>query len=160
MAKNGFKKTSLMENTLAVAHINGFLDAVSRINQSEQVNCYYFLTQLEERETLLTTVNENIAERYPHYSVETWNTSLEPVARDVLENSVGQWFSKFVDAKYQTFPLSSLKGAFLDMLSPFLVSASIYRINMTPPVFYAIDWEEFVIDGKLGKFLLSFEFSD
>lgn len=142
-----------------IERINGFLDAVGCINQEGEVYSDYSFLKLPYGMTLLDSINKNILDNYKKYPVEYWHLSLEPISVGELKKGIEKWFYRTSKAKRNDWN-ENFVNAFMDLLMPFMGSASIYRLNMKPPIFYAIDWEEFVISGKQGDFLLYFNFSD
>lgn len=152
-------KTVQLNIDLDIERINGFLDAIGCANQEGEVYSDYTFVQLPKNATLLGSVSEHILKIYEKHPIDYWHLSLEQIDLNTLKQGIEKWF--FLMGRAESLAVfSNFVNHFMDLLAPFLASASIYRLNMIPPVFYAIDWAEFVISGKQGDYLLYFNFSD
>lgn len=143
---------------LDVEKLNGYLCAIEMMNVAANTGVDYMFLRLPEKNTLLKSIESNIAAIYPDTVLANWHLSLEQVSESQLTNSINEWFFCFGEAAALNNELSSLPVGFMDLLKQLVYTPNIYRVTMIPPVWYATGWETFVFDSKNGVFLLEFNF--
>lgn len=153
-----FKKMTDEFIALDVEKINGYLCAIEAINTADNTGVEYKLIRLSEKETLLKSVESYISVTHPDTVLDYWHINLEQINEDHLSKSINTWLFRFGMAKKLHKKLISLQIGFMDVLKQLVYTPNIYRINMTPPIWYATDWEMFLFDSKNGFFLLEFNF--
>ncbi len=145
---------------LDVEKINGYLCAVESLNREPNVAPDYECTYVEEKATLLSSVQSVIIRHSDEHPIEHWNVSLEQISENDMIKIVEEWFFQLGIATKHPDLLKNLVVGFRDLIQPYTIGSSIYRVNMIPPVWYAIRWDNFVIHSKHGSLLFEFNFSD
>ncbi len=145
---------------LDVEKINGYLCAVESLNREPNVAPDYECTYVEEKATLLSSLQSVIIPHSDEHPIEHWNVSLEQISENDMIKIVEEWFFQLGIATKHPDLLKNLVVGFRDLIQPYTIGSSIYRVNMIPPVWYAIRWDNFVIHSKHGYLLFEFNFSD
>lgn len=145
---------------LDVEKINGYLCAVESLNRETNVAPDYECTYVEEKATLLISVQSIIIRHSDEHPIEHWNVSLEQISENDMIKIVEEWFFQLGIATKHPDLLKNLVVGFRDLIQPYIIGSSIYRVNMIPPIWYAIRWDNFVIHSKHGSLLFEFNFSD
>ncbi|BET97644.1 hypothetical protein [Xenorhabdus taiwanensis] len=146
-----------MKPELIIEKINGYLEAFGILNMACNRGSDYYFMPLPEKPQLIDSLYEyflSISDKYP---AEHWNPELEIAGKDNLIKAIQKWF--FEADFFKNLPEETASDAIdglLKLLTPFITTAPIYKMNITPPVWYACHWDDFVIDSKSGRFLLSF----
>ncbi|HHZ6969208.1 TPA: hypothetical protein ACWLU8_001303 [Morganella morganii] len=143
---------------LDVEKINGYLCAVESINCAPNVAADYQCLLLDEKVTLLESVQDGIICGEDKYPVEYWHISLQQTDLESLKQAVRSWFFRLGHAENLADKLDDLAVGFIDLIQPYTYGAAIYRVEMAPPVWYAIGWEIFVVHTKYGALLFRFSF--
>ncbi|ARX35857.1 TPA: hypothetical protein U2R10_003558 [Proteus mirabilis] len=154
-----FKKMTEEQIQLDVEKINGFLSAIEMLNVADNIGVDYTFVRLPPERTLLKSVERNITAAYPDTIVANWHISLEQVNEKQLADNINMWFFHFGNAAILNDKLSALRPGFMDMLKQVVYAPNIYRVTMSLPVWYAINWDIFAFDTKNGFFLLEFNFN-
>lgn len=143
---------------LDVEKINGYLCAVESLNWAPNIAPDYECSYVEEKTTLLSSVQSVIVRHSDKHPVEHWHVSLEQISESEMIKIVEDWFFQLgIAAKYSDL-LKDLVVGFKDLIQPYTVGSSIYRVNMIPPIWYAIRWDNFVIHSRHGALLFEFNF--
>ncbi len=145
---------------LDVEKINGYLCAVESLNREPNVAPDYECTYVEEQATLLSSVQSVIIRHSDEHPIGHWNVSLEQISENDMIKIVEEWFFQLGIAAKHADLLKNLIVGFRDLIQPYTIGSSIYRVNMIPPIWYAIRWDNFVIHSKHGSLLFEFNFSD
>ncbi|HDN2512766.1 TPA: hypothetical protein P1K35_002969 [Providencia rettgeri] len=143
---------------LDVEKINGYLCAVESLNWAPNISPDYECTYVEEKTTLLSSVQSVIVRHSDKHPIEHWHVSLEPISEKDMIKIVEEWFFQLGVAAKNSDLLKDLLVGFKDLIKPYTVGSSIYRVNMTPPIWYAIRWDNFVIHSRHGSLLFEFNF--
>lgn len=143
---------------LDVEKINGYLCAVESLNWASNISPDYECTYVEEKTTLLSSVQSVIVRHSDKHPIEHWHVSLEPICENDMIKIVEEWFFQLGVAAKHSDLLKDLLIGFKDLIKPYTVGSSIYRVNMTPPIWYAIRWDNFVIHSRHGSLLFEFNF--
>ncbi|PHM36609.1 hypothetical protein [Xenorhabdus innexi] len=100
----------------------------------------------------------SISDKYP---AKYWHPKLKIVEEDELIKVVRQWFfeAEFFK-KIPDLAAQNVIAGFYELLEPFITTASIYKLDIAPPVWYGCLWDDFVIENELGRFLLGFSCTD
>ncbi|MEQ1962606.1 hypothetical protein ABLB69_05400 [Xenorhabdus khoisanae] len=146
--------------TLDIEKINGYLEAVGLMNHDDYVASDYFFVKLPDGKTLIDSVNTSILNDCDKFPIEYWHVTLEQISEEDLQAGIEKWFFRTDVAEKWKQSVPNLVPGLLDLLQSYVTTASIYKLNMTPPMWHAIRWDEFVLDSKHGRFLLGFNFSD
>jgi hypothetical protein len=152
---------------------NGFLAAMALAN-SEPSDCCaeFFLTLLPPAKDLKGAlelyfenyVREANAVLRDGRSAEDWlvDTLAIDAVRKLLSSVCEKWFfsSDHMRASPTGTHRANLISSFLDNLAITVGSGMMHRVYITPPCWYAIDWDEFVFENEEQRFLLHFSHSD
>ncbi|BBU96732.1 hypothetical protein [Providencia rettgeri] len=143
---------------LDVEKINGYLCAVESLNWAPNISPDYECTYVEDKTTLLSSVQSVIVRHSDKHPIEHWHVSLEPISENDMTKIMEEWFFQLGVAAKHSDLLKDLLVGFKDLIKPYTVGSSIYRVNMTPPIWYAIRWDNFVIHSRHGSLLFEFNF--
>lgn len=143
---------------LDVEKINGYLCAVESINRAPNVAADYQCLLLNEKATLLESVQHAITVGEEKHPVDYWHISLQQTDLAGLKQGAQSWFFRLGDAERLADKLGELIFGFFDLIQPYTYGATIYRVDMIPPVWYAIGWDIFIVHSKYGAFLIKFSF--
>lgn len=144
---------------LDVEKINGYLCAIEMLNDDTWAGVEYTFIRLAGKDTLLNSVERNIAATYPDTILANWHISLEQASENELIETIKRWFFYFGKAETLSNELNALPTGFMELLQQLIYPPNIYRVTMIPPVWYAVNWETFAFDTKNGFFLLEFSFN-
>lgn len=143
---------------LDIEKINGYLCAVEALNRPEYGGVEYTLILLQKKETLLKSMENYISTTYPHTVLDYWHINCEQLSDDEFSHRIRNWFSRFTSDETQANIFDNLECGFLDLLRPIVHIPNIYRVNMAPPIWYATDWETFILESNNAIVLLEFIF--
>lgn len=154
------KKMTDEQIQLDVERLNGYLCAIEVMNAAPNMGFEYRFIRLPEKHTLQGSLESHIDGLYADTVMAHWHISLEQVSENQLADSIRTWFFYAGKAEALEHVLNALPTGFMDMLKQLVYAPNIYRVAMSPPVWYATGWETFIFDTKNGFFLLEFNFDD
>lgn len=151
----------------------GFLDAMTLLNSASS-NCYaqFYLIRLPQADNLKAA----LALHYANYlkendvvlrdggSGETWliDTLESADPTKLLDSTCRKWF--FCSEHMATAPSgnhrSNMISHFLDELRQAVGAGKTHRVYITPPCWYAIDWDEIAFEQEDQRYLLHFSHSN
>ncbi|PLY43790.1 hypothetical protein CSZ94_07295 [Janthinobacterium sp. ROICE36] len=163
-----------MNYALNVDHCRGFLDALSMLNSEASDLCAtYELLRLPDAPDLLTALGMRVEEyglngvgAARDVTAPLWQISVAPYDRAQLPALCQRWF--FSSKHMQTAPPGHFRAclvqAFLEALEMSLGEFAVHAVTMTPPIWYAINWNELAFERTNGReserYLLHFSYSD
>ena len=155
---------------MSVLRCQGFLEALALLNgEASDLCASYELQRLPDAPDLATALGL----RVEHYALNViapardlpavlWRINVAPCARAHLEQVCQRWF--FSSRHMQAAPpgrfRALLVAAFLESLDVALGGFSLHAVTMTPPMWYAIHWDEIAFERDGERYLLHFSHSD
>ena len=151
----------------------GFLDAMTLLNSAES-DCYaeFYLTQLPQAANLKSA----LALHYANYLKENdivlrdgaagdaWSIdTLEiPAPSTMLDATCRKWFfcSEHMTSTPSGTHRANIISHFLCELKQAVGAATTHRVYITPPCWYAIDWDEIAFEREDRRYLLHFSHSN
>ena len=155
---------------MSVLHCQGFLEALALLNSEASDLCAsYELQRLPEAPGLATALGLRVEDHALHViapardlPVALWHIAAAPCGRAHLEQVCQRWF--FSSQHMQAAPAGRLRAqlvaAFLESLDAALGGFSLHAVTMTPPMWYAIHWDEIAFERDGERYLLHFSHSD
>ena len=155
---------------MSVLRCQGFLEALALLNgEASDLCASYELQRLPDAPDLSTALDLRV-EDYALHVIEPardlpaalWHIHAAPCARAKLEQVCQRWF--FSSRHMQAAPpgrfRALLVAAFLESLDDALGGFSLHAVTMTPPMWYAIHWDEIAFERDGERYLLHFSHSD
>ena len=155
---------------MSVLRCQGFLEALALLNgEASDLCASYELQRLPDAPDLATALGLRV-EDYALHVIEPardlpaalWHIHAAPCARAKLEQVCQRWF--FASRHMQAAPpgrcRALLVAAFLESLDDALGGFSLHAVTMTPPMWYAIHWDEIAFERDGERYLLHFSHSD
>ena len=148
----------------------GFLDALALLNSEASDLCAsYELQRLPGAPNLSTALGLRVEDYALHVIAPArdlpaalWHIKVAPCGRAELEQVCQRWF--FSSRHMQAAPpgrfRAQLVAAFLESLDDALGGFSLHAVTMTPPMWYAIHWDEIAFERDGERYLLHFSHSD
>ena len=155
---------------MSVLHCQGVLEALALLNSEASDLCAsYELQRLPDAPDLATALGLRIEDYALHVIVPArdlpaalWHLHAAPCGRAHLEQLCQRWF--FSSRHMQAAPpgrfRAQLVAAFLESLDDALGGFSLHAVTMTPPMWYAIHWDEIAFELGDERYLLHFSHSD
>ncbi|NVI84406.1 hypothetical protein [Janthinobacterium sp. BJB401] len=155
---------------MSVLRCQGFLEALALLNSEASDLCAsYELQRLPDAPDLTTALGlrvEDYALRViapaRDLPAPLWHISAAPCGRAQLEQVCQRWF--FSSRHMQAAPpgrfRAQLVAAFLESLDDALGGFSLHAVTMTPPMWYAIHWNEIAFERDGERYLLHLSHSD
>ena len=153
-----------------VLHCQGFLDALALLNgEASDLCATYELQLLPPAPDLLAALGVRVEEHALSAfgpgraaAAPLWQIKLAPFEREQLPALCQRWF--FSSRHMQAAPpgrfRTSLVDAFLETLDVSLAGFTAHAVTMTPPLWYAINWNEIAYESGNERYLLHFSYSD
>lgn len=150
---------------------SGFLEAMQLLN-SEVSNVYaeYYLEVLPDAQDLklaMALYFEDYGKNQIHppkdFKAEHWNIQLSTANEDHLVLILKKWFfisSTMRGAPKEGFYRSNAATAFLYALKSAIGQFSTHQIEISPPIWYAMEWDNIALETKDGRYLLHFSHSN
>lgn len=155
---------------MSVLRCQGFLEALALLNgEASDLCASYELLRLPDAPDLATALGLRV-EDYALHVIEPardlpaalWHIKVAPCGRAELEQVCQRWF--FSSRHMQAAPpgrfRAQLVAAFLESLDDALGGFSLHAVTMTPPMWYAIHWDEIAFERDGERYLLHFSHSD
>lgn len=155
---------------MSVLRCQGFLEALALLNgEASDLCASYELQRLPDAPDLATALGLrvedyalNVIEPARDLPAALWHIHAAPCARAQLEQVCQRWF--FSSRHMQAAPpgrfRAQLVAAFLESLDDALGGFSLHAVTMTPPMWYAIHWDEIAFERDGERYLLHFSHSD
>ena len=155
---------------MSVLRCQGFLEALALLNSEASDLCAsYELQRLPDAPNLSTALGLrvedyvlNVIEPARDLPAALWHIKVAPCGRAQLEQVCQRWF--FSSRHMQAAPpgrfRALLVAAFLESLDDALGGFSLHAVTMTPPMWYAIHWDEIAFERDGERYLLHFSHSD
>ena len=155
---------------MSVLHCQGFLDALGVLNgEASDLCATYELQRLPAAPDLSTALGLrvedyalNVIAPAREVPAALWHVHAAPCGRAHLEQVCQRWF--FSSQHMQAAPpgrfRARLVAAFLESLDAALGGFSLHAVTMTPPMWYAIHWDEIAFERDGERYLLHFSHSD
>ncbi|MCC7643968.1 MULTISPECIES: hypothetical protein [unclassified Janthinobacterium] len=155
---------------MSVLRCQGFLEALALLNgEASDLCASYELQRLPDAPDLSTALGLrvedyalNVIEPARDLPAALWHIHAAPCGRAQLEQVCQRWF--FSSRHMQAAPpgrfRAHLVAAFLESLDDALGGFSRYAVTMTPPMWYAIHWDEIAFERDGERYLLHFSHSD
>lgn len=161
-------------NTANIEHCNGFLDAMRLLN-SEVTDVYAdFSLEILPAASDLHLALSHYFEDYgrkriipaKEFPAERWNIKLSSFvdsADDALHSICSKWF--FISSTMEKAPKDysyrhNAVVTFLDALKSVLGTFSIHNVEISPPIWYAMEWDNIAFEANDARYLLHFSRSD
>ncbi|AOI73651.1 hypothetical protein WI73_04120 [Burkholderia ubonensis] len=160
--------------TTNIEYCNGFLDAMATLNcEVTDIYADYVLEALPPALDLNSSLRQHF-EDYGKYKVkpakiftaDNWHIKVE----DFFEPSdqsmykiCEKWFfasSTLAQAPQERHYRRNVAIGFIDALESALGKFSARRVEITPPIWYAMEWENIAIESGNERYLLHFSRSD
>lgn len=155
---------------MSVLRCQGFLEALALLNgEASDLCASYELQRLPDAPNLSTALGLrvedyvlNVIEPARDLPAALWHIKVAPCGRAQLEQVCQRWF--FSSRHMQAAPpgrfRALLVAAFLESLDDALGGFSLHAVTMTPPMWYAIHWDEIAFERDGERYLLHFSHSD
>ena len=155
---------------MSVLRCQGFLEALALLNSEASDLCAsYELQRLPDAPNLSTALGLrvedyvlNVIEPARDLPAALWHIKVAPCGHAQLEQVCQRWF--FSSRHMQAAPpgrfRALLVAAFLESLDDALGGFSLHAVTMTPPMWYAIHWDEIAFERDGERYLLHFSHSD
>ena len=147
---------------------NGFLEALALLNDGCNHGTEYTFEALPKAtaldDSLASYFSSMSTSRMPPQSAAAWNIqteSLQGAWTAELEVVLRRWFfaqefSPTVDPDVA----SGVVARFMGYLRETVGEVTVYRVRVSPPMWYECVWEDYAFDGRGGRWLLHLGFSD
>ncbi|MNK47287.1 hypothetical protein D3C87_660940 [compost metagenome] len=155
---------------MSILRCQGFLEALALLNgEASDLCASYELQRLPDAPNLSTALGLRV-EDYALHVIEPardlpaalWHIKVAPCGRAELEQVCQRWF--FSSRHMQAAPpgrfRAQLVAAFLESVDDALGGFSLHAVTMTPPMWYAIHWDEIAFERDGERYLLHFSHSD
>ncbi|WP_035817540.1 hypothetical protein [Janthinobacterium sp. RA13] len=155
---------------MSVLRCQGFLEALALLNSEASDLCAsYELQRLPAAPDLTTALGLrvedyalNVIAPARDLPAPLWHISAAPCGRAHLEQVCQRWF--FSSQHMQAAPpgrfRAQLVAAFLESIDEVSGDFSLHAVTMTPPMWYAIHWDEIAFERDGERYLLHFSHSD
>lgn len=155
---------------MSVLRCQGFLEALALLNgEASDLCASYELQRLPDAPNLSTVLGLrvedyalNVIEPARDLPAALWHIKVAPCGRAELEQVCQRWF--FSSRHMQAAPpgrfRAQLVAAFLESVDDALGGFSLHAVTMTPPMWYAIHWDEIAFERDGERYLLHFSHSD
>ncbi|STQ92769.1 Uncharacterised protein [Janthinobacterium lividum] len=155
---------------MSVLRCQGFLEALALLNgEASDLCASYELQRLPDAPDLSTALGLRVEDYALHVIAPArdlpaalWHIKVAPCGRAELEQVCQRWF--FSSRHMQAAPpgrfRAQLVAAFLESLDDALGGFSLHAVTMTPPMWYAIHWDEIAFERDGERYLLHFSHSD
>lgn len=155
---------------MSVLHCQGFLEALALLNgEASDLCASYELQRLPDAPDLATALGLRMEDYALHVIAPArdlpaalWHIKVAPCGRAELEQVCQRWF--FSSRHMQAAPpgrfRAQLVATFLESLDDALGGFSLHAVTMTPPMWYAIHWDEIAFERDGERYLLHFSHSD
>jgi len=155
---------------MSVLRCQGFLEALALLNgEAGDLCASYELQRLPDASDLATALGLRVEDHALHViapardlPADLWHIKVAPCGRTQLEQVCQRWF--FSSQHMQAAPpgrfRAQLVAAFLESLDVALGGFSLHAVTMTPPMWYAIHWDEIAFERDGERYLLHFSHSD
>lgn len=155
---------------MSVLRCQGFLEALALLNgEASDLCASYELQRLPDAPDLATALGLRMEDYALHVIAPArdlpaalWHIKVAPCGRAELEQVCQRWF--FSSRHMQAAPpgrfRAQLVAAFLESLDDALGGFSPHAVTMTPPMWYAIHWDEIAFERDGERYLLHFSHSD
>ncbi|MGK5005074.1 hypothetical protein [Janthinobacterium sp. LB2P70] len=155
---------------MSVLRCQGFLEALALLNgEASDLCASYELQRLPDAPDLSTALGLRVEDYALHVIAPArdlpaalWHIKVAPCGRAELEQVCQRWF--FSSRHMQAAPpgrfRALLAAAFLESLDDALGGFSRHAVTMTPPMWYAIHWDEIAFERDGERYLLHFSHSD
>lgn len=147
---------------------NGFLDAIALLNDGCNHGSEYTLEVLPTAasldESLASYFSSMSTSRVSPQPAAAWKIQTESLEGDwkaELEVVLRRWFfAQEFSPKVDPELTSGVVMRFLDHLRETIGDARVYRVRVSPPMWYECMWEDYAFDARSGRWLLHLGFSD
>ena len=155
---------------MSVLRCQGFLEALALLNgEASDLCASYELQRLPDAPDLATALGLRVEDYALHVIAPArdlpaalWHIKVAPCGRAELEQVCQRWF--FSSRHMQAAPpgrfRAQLVAAFLESVDDALGGFSLHAVTMTPPMWYAIHWDEIAFERDGERYLLHFSHSD
>ena len=155
---------------MSVLRCQGFLEALALLNgEASDLCASYELQRLPDAPDLATALGLRVEDYALHVIAPArdlpaalWHIKVAPCGRAELEQVCQRWF--FSSRHMQAAPpgrfRAQLVATFLESLDDALGGFSLHAVTMTPPMWYAIHWDEIAFERDGERYLLHFSHSD
>ena len=151
-------------------YCQGFLDALALLNSEASDLCAsYEIVRLPDAPDLATALGLRMEDHARNQitpsrelSAPLWQIATTPMPRARLQQVCQRWF--FSSRHMQAAPggrfRAHLVAAFIESLDQWLAGCAMHTVTMTPPMWYAIHWDEIAFERGGDRYLLHFSHSD
>lgn len=155
---------------MSLDHCQGMLDALALLNSEAADLCaIYELVRLPEAPELAMALGLRVEDHALNaispareLPAPLWRIATTPCERAQLEDICQRWF--FSSRHMQAAPggrfRANLVAAFIESLDDMLAGYAMHKVTMTPPMWYAIHWDEIAFERGADRYLLHFSHSD
>ena len=155
---------------MSILRCQGFLEALALLTgEASDLCASYELQRLPDAPNLSTALGLRVEDYALHVIAPArdlpaalWHIKVAPCGRAELEQVCQRWF--FSSRHMQAAPpgrfRAQLVAAFLESLDDALGGFSLHAVTMTPPMWYAIHWDEIAFERDGERYLLHFSHSD
>ena len=155
---------------MSVLRCQGFLEALALLNgEASDLCASYELQRLPDAPDLATALGLRVEDHALHVIAPArdlpaalWHIKTAPCGRAQLEQVCQRWF--FSSQHMQAAPpgrfRAQLVASFMESIDDALGGFSPHAVTMTPPMWYAIHWDEIAFERDGERYLLHFSHSD
>ena len=155
---------------MSVLRCQGFLEALALLNgEASDLCASYELQRLPDAPDLATALGLRVEDHALHVIAPArdlpaalWHIHAAPCGRAQLEQVCQRWF--FSSRHMQAAPpgrfRAQLVASFMESIDDALGGFSPHAVTMTPPMWYAIHWDEIAFERDGERYLLHFSHSD
>ncbi|MGX9730562.1 hypothetical protein ACWYXO_07965 [Janthinobacterium aestuarii] len=155
---------------MSVLRCQGFLEALALLNgEASDLCASYELQRLPDAPDLATALGLRVEDHALHViapahdlPADLWHIHTVPCGRAQLEQVCQRWF--FSSRHMQAAPpgrfRAQLVASFMESIDDALGGFSLHAVTMTPPMWYAIHWDEIAFERDGERYLLHFSHSD
>lgn len=155
---------------MSVLRCQGFLEALALLNgEASDLCASYELQRLPDAPDLSTALGLRVEDYALHVIAPArdlpavlWHIRTAPCGRAQLEQVCQRWF--FSSRHMQAAPpgrfRAQLVASFMESIDDALGGFSLHAVTMTPPMWYAIHWDEIAFERDGERYLLHFSHSD
>lgn len=155
---------------MSLDRCQGFLEALALLNgEASDLCAIYEMVRLPEAPDLPTAlglrvedVALNVISPARELPAPLWQIATAPCDSAQLIAVCQRWF--FSSQHMQAAPgggfRANLTTAFIELLEDALAGYTMHTVTMTPPMWYAIHWDEIAFERGSDRYLLHFSHSD
>jgi hypothetical protein len=148
--------------------INTFLEVLALLNDGVNHGSEYRLYELANLSSVEKALDDyfsGIAVNGKSYSPSAWQISTDSLSTSwqvTLNDLCEKWFfnQEFSPHKPEEWSRRNVIRQFLEQVSTFMGEAQVYWVNVLPPTFYELVWDDLAFVTNKGYYLLHFGFSD